>query len=238
MCMNLITRCAAHADPCSSFKDPSDPSVASALVTFYSNMVTASTSSRPPAQRSRKRPRSPSETRPISALPKRPLRPRRPGPALAQPTPADEENNEFEEEEEAYEPYASSGANESESEDSEDHHHNPQSRHKRKGKAKATQNTQAESEETPSIHQTPLNTSGSHQATAHGLDINNYKTVSADWTDNYISQLLASRTDVLNLIPPTRVMQEALTLQARYRRQKKILTLVGHISKHALEAAM
>lgn len=73
---------------------------------------------------------------------------------------------------------------------------------------------------------------------AIGIDVMNYDTILQGWTSHYINQLLVSRKEIANSRPPPDVIEEAQTLQARYKRRKKLLTLAGHTTEKALEAEM
>lgn len=70
------------------------------------------------------------------------------------------------------------------------------------------------------------------------ITIDNYRVMSVNWTDRYIDQLLAHRKDIVNTRPPGDVYADAEIHQAHYRRNKKLLSLVGHCSPMSMDAAL
>lgn len=70
------------------------------------------------------------------------------------------------------------------------------------------------------------------------IDIDNYHLISVKWTDRYIDQLLANRKELVNTRPTSDVLAQAEIHQARYRRTKKLLSLIGHCSPMAIDSAL
>lgn len=202
----------------------------------------ASSSSAPPARGTRtshKRGRSPSESRPISPLPKRGLRPRQPGTGRARGTGPNALASEDEDEDSGEEDYTQDPADhETDSSDAD----NPSSQVRKKGKGPSTSSNRlaAATSQATKRRTNPVDPpiSDSQQEAVDCLMVKNYDTVSQNWTDHYITKLLASRKDVVNSRPPPDVLEEAMTLQARYRRRKKLLCLIGLISEQTLDAEM
>lgn len=202
-----------------------------------------STSSRT-TRASHKRARSPSVSRPISPLPQRALRRRQPATVRERGTGLDGLASESEDENENNgddDDYLRDITDE-ESDDSEVPNPPSQprpSQPRQKGKGPQTDSngpTSATSKARKRV--TVPHTSDADQTAVNQLKVDNYKTISQDWTDHYINQLLVSRKIIVNSRPPPDVLAEAMTLQARYRRRKKVLCLIGHISEHTLEAEM
>lgn len=190
----------------------------------------------------RKRARSPeTETRPISPLPARGLRPRRPAPVRTLGTRVDSENEDTDNRVDDSDDDVQDFMNiETDSDESDEDRQVTQPRRKGKGRQTGS-NGQTSATTKAKKHRTvPLDTQAveSHQETISQLRIENYNSVSLNWTDLYITQLLASREDIVNSRSPSKVLSEAQALQARYRRQKKLLCLIGHISEHTLDAEL
>lgn len=70
------------------------------------------------------------------------------------------------------------------------------------------------------------------------INRDNYRLISTNWTDRYIDKLLAHRKELVHTRPPSDVLAEAEVQQAQYRRTKKLLSLIGHCSYSALDAAL
>lgn len=170
------------------------------------------------------------------------MRRRRPGPVRAPRTEVDDglasenEDDDDDDDDGGDDNYLQDMADE-QADDSDTDDRPSQARQKRTG---AGTNTSGSTSTTSKAKKRPTlpHTSDPNQAEVNQLRVENYDTISLDWTDHYINQLLVSRKIIVNPRPPPDVLAEAMALQARYRRNKKVLCLVGHISEHTLDAEM
>lgn len=156
------------------------------------------------------------------------------------PTQADIESNNSDGEGDSYQPAEESDVSSEDDEEAE-----PDLTQDKKGKGhtvqrkktamRKTKNTQLPSFAAPNQNQDWLDRL---TADAKRLSTHNYHLISVDWTDKYIDQLLAHRKEIINTRPPSDVYAEAEIHQARYRRTKKLLSLIGHCTPMSMDAAL
>lgn len=138
-----------------------------------------------------------------------------------------------------------SDANPSVDEEDSDDDDEPQTTQDKKQKARSTQETDRPKPPKKQRKAKPvaLPIHDSQQlerltADATRINVHNYHVISVSWTDRYIDQLLAHRKEIVNTRPPANVYAEAEIHQARYRRTKKLLSLIGHCSTTAMDTAL
>lgn len=210
-----------------------------------------------PAGPSRKRTRDTSPFRPISPLPHRHTRStrqsQRRNPPIAEVNqqlnfphdtqslsstqqlhvPIDDNDEEIQDDEDYDENFLADLTDSETDSDDEPELTQEQSQRASKGKAKQIKAKKSKLKPVPDNQQLDKLTTD-----AGRLSKENYHLISTNWTDRYIDQLLAHRKEIVHSRPPSDVLAEAEVHQARYRRTKKLLSLLGHCSYTALESAL